>query len=173
MRTSPRFHPDVPTSQPAGGRLNLLLSCADAAQTQGRESWTVRLTRMLEPMGVTAHHASTGRAAQDLIRSTTIHMAVVDLALPLDGQSVSHACGDEGGWRLLELMSRLEQRPPVVAVKRARTKRDEARELNCALRMGAVAVIDRPKADTDAESLLEVLRRVVTKRHAGRWPGMS
>ena len=126
-------HPATTPGPTCGGRLNLLLSCAGWQQ----DPWVDRLPRLLEPMGVIAHRAQTGGEAKRVIESTPIHIAVVDLGLPLDGQS-SHDL--EGGPRLLDLLSRLASPPPTVVVKRSRSLRDDAREIGAALRAGAFAV---------------------------------
>lgn len=160
---------DQPPGEPRPGRLNLLLSYAGWQP----ESWADRLPRLLEPMGVRSLRASTGREASQVIRATPIHIAVVDLGLPLDAPHNANAApttADEGGPRLLELLARLDQPPPTVVVKRARTQRDDARELVAALRRGAFAVIDRPRDPRDVELLLEVLRRCLTRHYRGRWP---
>lgn len=151
-----------------GGRLNLLLSYAG---WRG-ESWADALPRMLEPMGVRSVRASTGRDATRVIATTPIHIAIVDLGLPLEA-SGGEACPDldEGGPRLLELLARLEQPPPVVAVSRERGARGATRDMAAALRLGAFAVVERPREPGDVGVLLEVLRRVLTRRYDGRWPG--
>lgn len=154
------------------GRLNLLLSDASThPHVQSDDTWAARLPRLLEPMGIRAHHATTGREASDLLGSTTIHIAVVDLGLPLEpAAQPESAPTPEAGWRLLELLARLAHRPPTVAIKSAKTTRDEARELNAALRLGAFAVVDRPRTARDLETLLEVLRRCVTRHYKDQWP---
>jgi len=135
------------------------------------------LPRMLEPMGVQSLRAQTGCEARRVLQSTQIHIAVVDLALPLDQPKAADAlvCHEpdleEGGPRLLEILSRLEQPPPTVVVKRARSTRDDARDINAALRLGAFAVVDRPRHQSDVDLLLEVLRRVLVRFYQGRWPG--
>lgn len=153
---------------PAGGRLNLLLSYAGWRS----ESWVDQLPRLLEPMGVQSLRAGTGREAKDLIQSNPIHIAVVDLGLPLDAapREATHTDETEGGSRLLEILSRLQSPPPTVVVKRGRSQRDDSRELSDALRHGAFAVIDRPSGSRDLELLLEVLRRALSRFYAGRWP---
>lgn len=120
-------------------------------------------------MGVHSLRAGTGREAKALIQSNPIHIAVVDLGLPLDG-SVAEQDLSEGGSRLLELLARLDAPPPTVAVKRQKSARDDTRELSDALRLGAFAVIDRPSGTRDLELLLEVLRRALSRFYAGRWP---
>ncbi|MBO6513148.1 MAG: response regulator [Phycisphaerales bacterium] len=161
-------HPDrsTPAGVP-GGRLNLLLSRAGWQP----DPWVDRLPRMLEPMGIQSHIAHNADTAQRVIDSNAIHIAVVDLALPLDSTLGSPA--EESGPRLLNLLSRLASPPPIVVIKRNRTARDDMRELNAALRAGAFAVVDRPNAQRDLESLLEVLRRCLTRHYEGRWPNTS
>ncbi len=144
--------------------MNLLLSRAGWQP----DPWVDRLPRMLEPMGIRSHIAHCADDAQRFIDANPIHIAVVDLALPIDqiaGQS------EESGPRLLNLLTRLASPPPIVVIKRNRTARDDMRELSAALRAGAFAVVDRPNAQRDLESLLEVLRRCLTRHYEGRWPG--
>ncbi|MBS0195775.1 MAG: hypothetical protein JSR77_03365 [Planctomycetes bacterium] len=132
-----------------------------------------RLPRLLEPMGVISHRAVTGKQASELIKSTPIHVAVVDLGLPLDETEGESDEFTEGGSRLLEMLTRLEDRPPVVAVKRTRTHRDDSREIAAALRHNAFAVIDRPHDASGLNVMLEVLRRCLVRRYGGCWPGAS
>lgn len=151
----------------AGGRLNLLLSYGGCQP----DPWVNRLPPLLEPMGVTSYQASTGKDATRVIQMVPIHIAVVDLGLPLDcGKTEEANHAEEGGTRLLELLSRLHQPPPTIVVKRGRTHRDDCREINAALRLGAFAVVDRPREVTDLNLILEVLRRALTRFYKGRWP---
>lgn len=159
-----------------GGRLNLLLSYAGWQP----ESWVDRLPTLLDPMGVRSHRATNGRQATEVIRNVQIHIAVVDLGLPLEtpvprrgGGSPAPALAEEGGTRLLEVLSRLPAPPPTVVVKRAVTRRDESREIAAALRAGAFAVVDRPREPGDVELLLEVLRRALRRFYHDRWPGIA
>ncbi|MFA6046068.1 MAG: hypothetical protein WC718_13880 [Phycisphaerales bacterium] len=129
---------------------------------------------MLEPMGVHSLRAQTGAEASRVIKSNPIHIAVVDLGLPLDEKSPETEPVpelEEGGPRLLELLSRLSEPPPVVAIKRCRTSRDDRRDMGEALRLGAFAVIDRPRDVNDLNVMLEVLRRVLERHYRGKWPG--
>ena len=155
-----------------GGRLNLLLSHAHWQS----ECWADRLPPLLEPMGIQSYVAQTGKQASKVIATVPIHIAVVDLSLPLDGgaagEAEQQANVEEGGTRILELLSRLEQPPPTLVLKRGRTHRDDAREMATALRTGAFAVLDRPRSLSDINTLLEAMRRVLTKFYSGRWPGM-
>lgn len=147
------------------GRLNLLLSYAGWEP----QSWADNLPRLLEPMGVRALRAGTGREATAVIQSHPIHIAVVDLGLPLGFAADT----EEAGSRVLSLLSRVRQPPPTVVVKRTRTSRDDRREIIEAMRLGAFAVIDRPRCQADVEVLLEVLRRCLRRYYHGRWPGSS
>ncbi len=118
-------------------------------------------------MGIRSLMAGCGREASELIRQNPIHIAVVDLGLPLE-QSRPESAG--AGCRLLEVLRRLDSPPPTVVVKRPQSSREEQRELAAALRAGAFAVIDRPHESGDLELLLEVLRRVLARHYAGAWP---
>jgi CheY-like chemotaxis protein len=149
-----------------GGRLNLLLSYAGWHP----DSWVDRLPLLLEPLGIYSLRARTGREASQVIQKSPIHIAVVDLGLPLD--EMPGPAPEEAGPRLLELLARLAQPPPTVVVKRSRTHRDDSREIAAALRAGAFAVIDRPRDSRDLEILLEVLRRCLCRYYQGRWPGL-
>jgi hypothetical protein len=120
-------------------------------------------------MGIWSLKAGTGREASDVIKSNRIHIAVVDLGLPLDQ---ADSAADEAGPRLLELLARLAEPPPTVVVKRSRSHRDDSREIAAALRAGAFAVVDRPSCARDLEVVLEVLRRCMGRFYKGRWPGM-
>jgi len=134
-------------------------------------------------MGIVSHRALSGREAGEVIRAYPIHIAVVDLGLPLESPqtpapSSASPTGEapepefeEGGPRLLELLARLSEPPPVVAVKRSRSHRDGSREISAALRLGAFAVVDRPHDSHQLNLLLEVLRRCLERHYRGRWPG--
>lgn len=164
---------DAPSSRANGGRLNLLLSYAG----WDHDSWVDRLPRLLEPMGVVALRAGTGREASEVIKSNPIHIAIVDLGLPLDTSAKPppddlHEMS-EGGSRLLDLLARLAEPPPTVVVKRARTHRDDCRDIAAALKAGAFAVIDRPRGLPDLEVMLEVLRRCMDRFYKNRWPGTA
>jgi DNA-binding response OmpR family regulator len=177
-----RLHPADPFS-PTGGqgqgaegqpqgpgaranRLNLLLSYAGWDETP----WVDRLPPLLDPMGIQSHRAQDAREASRVIESTPIHVAVVDLALPLECTESSCAPAEEAGPRILDLLSRLRQPPPILVIKRGRTSRDDRREMSAALRLGAFAVLDRPRAQQDLETLLELLRRVLTRHYRNTWP---
>lgn len=68
----------------AGERLNLLLSYACWRD----ESWADQLPRLLEPMGVKAHRVTSGTEAASVLHDTPVHIAMVDLSLPLNARPV-------------------------------------------------------------------------------------
>ena len=164
--------PDHPGARDPG-RLNLLLSCEPPSRPT--DEWSSQLPRLLEPMGVTAVRASSGAEAARLIRSTQIHIAIVDLSIPLEEPPIPEdhdhqrpaAAPQEGGRRILQLLSRLDAPPPTLVVKARRTKREDARALQAALTAGAFAVLDRP---VNLETVLRTMGRAVRKHYADRWP---
>lgn len=163
------------------GRLNLLLSASGPLAWRD-ESWAECLPRLLEPMGVRTYRVHSGHEAARLIESTRVHIALVDLGLPLGragagatgtagaggGVGVGAGMTPEGGARLLELLARLSSPPPTVVLKPERTAREDARTLCSALGAGAFAVLERP---VQLEAVLDVMRRVLRRFYADRWPG--
>ncbi len=148
-------------TSPNGGRLNLLLTSGGWRS----EPWVESLPALMKPMGVQAYRARTGDEAARLIREIPIHIAVVDLALPL--AECNEPATDEGGARLLQLLGRLSTPPPTIVVPRARTSRDRSRELAQALSLGVFAVMHRP---VQMEVLLDTFRRVLRRHYQDRWP---
>ena len=103
-----------------------------------------------------------------LLQTTPMHIALVDLSLPLDSSDSSNPLGtEEGGSRLLDLLGRLDSPPATVVVKREKTRREDARTLATALGAGAFAVLERP---VHLETALEVMRRILCRHYSGRWP---
>lgn len=147
--------------QPA--RFNVLLT---EDRRHADEHWVNQLPRLLEPQGVQAFVARSGREAVDITMSVRIHAAVVDIATPTEGESVS--AGTPGGLWLLEMFRRLPDRPPTVVVNnRLITQRQAQRLLADALRLGAFSVVNRPN---DLDELLAVFRRLIDRRYRGQWP---
>lgn len=165
-------HPDGSRAPAYGrggqGRLNLLLSAGGCIEWRD-QSWADALPRLLEPMGVQVWRVRSGREAAEVIKRTPVHIALVDLALPLDtcAPPPGAAAAEEGGPRLLEILSRLASPPPTVVVKGGRSKREDARTLASALTAGAFAVLERP---VHIETALEVMRRILHRHYANRWP---
>lgn len=166
--------PTPPSPPTSGGdrHLNLLLTYGGWRES----SWADALPRLLEPMGVRSFRANSGAEAAQVLRSVPVHAAVVDLRLPLDrphrlttaGESPDPALTEEGGERLLEVLRRLEAPPPTVVVTRDRSPREYMRELHYALRHGAYAVVHGSAAD--AEQMLRVLQRLVSRYYHNQWP---
>ena len=87
-----------------GARLNLLLSYG-----AGQEGSVIeQLPRLLSPMGIHSIRVTTGEGAAKVICVYPIHIAVVDLTIPLVGDAPARP----GGARLLQLLRRLEEPPP-------------------------------------------------------------
>jgi len=156
-----RVRADLDSNDP-DRRLNLLLSYAGWQS----ESWASRLPQLLQPMGIHAWMAQSGTEASYLLKSQPVHLAVVDLALPIDDPEGADAT--EGGVRLLQLLARLDNPPPTIVVRRPRESRADARLLTQALRQGAFAVVDRP---VQMELMLDVFRRALSRHYKNRWPG--
>ncbi len=152
-------------SSPAGGRLNMMLSYGGWKD----ESWADRLPRLLAPLGVRTYRVSSGAEATRLLQSEDpIHLAIVDLMLPIQPSEGGRATTEgEGGPRLLQLLARLESPPPTIVVQRAGVSREAAQQLVKALAFGAFACVDRP---VDLEVMLEVFRRALRRHYQDRWP---
>ncbi len=167
---APSASPDPADPAPTLHRFNLLLSYA------GWESdpWVNRLPTLLQPMGVRSYLAASGQEASRVIRQNAVHVAIVDLGLPFDAPDAQPSPSPgEGGPRLLQLLARLDAPPPTLVIKRRRTTRDDQREIAAALRAGAFAVLDRPRDTADLEIVLEVLRRILQRHYANRWPAQN
>lgn len=143
-------------------RLNLLLSRDARFQADGAA--VEQLLMLVSPLGIRTIVVSTGEEAAQVIAREPIHVAFVDLAMPLANQGG----GQAGGSRMLQLLRRLDQPPPTVVVRPPHgATRDRCRILGDALRDGAFAVIDRPLR---LETMLEVMRRIVRKHYRDHWP---
>ena len=127
-----------------------------------------QLPCLLEPMGISTVRVESGEEAADVIRHRPIHIALVDLEIPLHrGDEPSEA----GGARTLQLLRRLDQPPPTVVVRPPQAaERERVRGLVEALREGAFAVLDRP---LHLETTLEVMRRILRRHYADVWPGQA
>jgi len=149
------------------GRLNLLLSIAAWRQGGALE----QLPSLLAPLGIHSIAAGSGEEAAEVIRRVTVHIAVVDLAIPLQRSETAASSplgAREAGPRVLQLLRRLDQPPPTVVVRpRQPAMRESVRSLTQALREGAFAVLDQP---VELESMLEVLRRILRRHYADVWP---
>lgn len=161
VRLSPQ-----PRSAPNAGNATRFTVLLTEDREHAIEHWTHQLPRLLEPQGVQAHVARTGKEALALAKQLTIHAAVVDLLTPADERTGSS--GAPGGLWLLEVLRRHPNRPPVVLVSNPSfSQRLTQRYLNEALRLGAFSVLNRP---VQLEALLESIRRVIDRRYKGAWP---
>ncbi|MEO0515604.1 MAG: response regulator [Planctomycetota bacterium] len=162
----PPADPDAGFKPQPGGRFNILLT-EDRARPV--EHWTRQFPRLMRPLGVEAHLATTGRQALELAERITFHAAFVDLATPKDVAARAHPAGasPNGGLWLLEVLQRRTQRPPVVVVNSRATRQQAVRLLNEALRLGAFSVVNRPE---DLHPLLTVIQRLLNRHHQGQWP---
>ena len=143
-----------------GSRLNLLLSYRLGQEASDIE----QLPRLLEPMGIQSIRATSGEGAARAISDYQIHIAVVDLTIPLRPGTNPKA----GGPRILQLLRRLDEPPPTVVIRpRQPVARDSARGLAAALREGAFAVLDRP---IHLETMLKVMRRILQRHYSDIWP---
>lgn len=161
----PPTDPDAGFKPQPGGRFNILLT---EDRDRPLEHWTRQFPRLMRPLGVEAHLATTGRQALELSERITFHAAFVDLATPKDATSVNTVGNSGGGglW-LLEVMQRQAQHPPVVVVNSRATRQQAVRLLNEALRLGAFSVVNRPDNLTP---LLNVIQRLLNRHHQGQWP---
>jgi CheY-like chemotaxis protein len=154
----------APGTQP-GGRFNVLLT---EDRVRPDEHWTRQLPRLMQPLGVEAHLAATGKQALQLAERVTFHAAFVDLATPVDRPgAAANAPTAEGGLWLLQVLQRRTARPPVVVINSRATRQQAVRLLNDALRLGAFSVINRPD---DLHPLLTVIQRLLDRHHQGQWP---
>lgn len=154
-------------------RLNLLLSSAQWRHEPAFE----QLPHLLAPLGIRSITATSGEEAADVIRTVRVHIAVVDLGIPMGRPPAPGACANDdaarfaltsAGPRVLQLLRRLDAPPPTVVVRPPQAaSRESARSLLEALREGAFAVLDRP---VPLEGMLEVLRRILRRHYADAWP---
>lgn len=139
----------------------MLFSCDD--RVWGTEPLSRMLPSVLEPLGVTCRIARTARASEALVQQERIHIAVVDLSIPMDEHDWSGA-----GRRVVQLLGRHTPAPIMVVVRPRQTNDSAAaRGLHEALLDGAFAVHDRPLG---LEPLLQTLKRAIERHYSGGWP---
>ena len=147
-------------STPGSGRKRLRLMLSYGGWEQ--ENFADQLPRLLQPQGIDCLRVGSANEATDLLETSPVHIAVVDLRIPFDQGQVEPA-----GQRVLQLLRRLEQPPPTVVVRaRQATQRASARGLSTALREGAFTVMDGP---VKLEPMLETLHRIVCRHYANHW----
>ena len=153
----------VAMRDPKSDRLNMLLS--DRGQ-----QWASQLPCLLEPQGVRTLRADSVTASVKLIHRDPIHIAVIDMALPMQvGQADPQAAAAPGGICLLKEIRRLAQRPRAIVAVRDRRfdPRIDDPILIEALKLNVFSVLDEP---VEIEQILGVLRRALERHYQGRWP---
>lgn len=142
-------------------RLNLLLTCGSWRPN----SPIMQLPQLLDPFGIRSLTAKNGEEAVLMIEKSDIHIAIVDLAIPLKDNTADRR---PGGERVLQLLRRLDPRPPTIVIRPQQTSaRENARSLARSLQEGAFTVVDRPAM---IETLLSALHRALRKHYSNRWP---
>jgi CheY-like chemotaxis protein len=168
-----RLHtPDADQSASAGGgsvrRLNLLLTYGGWRE----HAFADQLPIILDRIGIRCYRAESGDEASEVIRREQVHIAVIDLSIPMHPMSSRAqqpgARAVPAGPRVLQLLRRLEQPPPTIVVRpRQVDPAESARNLADALRDGAFTVLDDP---VPIESMLQALERVVRRHYRDHWP---
>jgi CheY-like chemotaxis protein len=120
-----------------------------------QEGWHQTVRRLLEPQGVQTLSARNGREALELIESTPVHVAVLDMQMP-----------QLGGLQVVRMMREVRKGQPVPPAILL------ASELNShllreALSMHVFSVLSKP---VDFNVLLDSLARVLRRYHESRWP---
>ncbi len=159
----PNHQTDASSQKNSAGqtRLNLLLSHGDWRD----DTFAEQLPPLLRPMGVHCVQARSANEAARVLEVQLIHVAVVDVSLPMEDGVLGV---DPAGPRVLQILRRLEQPPPTVVVRPPQpSAREAVRGLQDMLQEGAFAVIDRP---FPVESMLELLRRILQRHYANVWP---
>ena len=143
-------------------RLNLLI--ADGAWQQ--DSFVHQLPPLLGPLGVRCLSARSALEVDRVARTERVHIAVIDLSIPVDS---TPGCSEPAGGRVIELLRRISSPPAMLVVRpRSPSPRLQRRGLVDALSWGAFAVVDRP---VPVERMLKLLHAVVARRFNDRWPG--
>ena len=159
-----RFQANRPADSAAGEarRLNVLV-------TDRGERWSSQLPCLLEPQGVQAYRVRNSGEAVELIEATPIHVAVVDMYLDTEADAAPTPQRLPGGLKLLQVIQRIEARPPAVLVVRSRhfDPRVDNFVLAEALKLNAFTVLDQP---VELEQMLAVLRRALERYFGGAWP---
>jgi len=135
------------------GRFKVLLA-------NEQEGWHQTVRGLLEPQGVQTLSARSGREALELIESTPVHVAVLDMQMP-----------QLGGLQVVRMMREVQQaRGRGAAVPAAILLANELNShlLREALAMHVFSVLSKP---VDFNVLLDSLARVLKRYHASRWPG--
>jgi hypothetical protein len=147
-------------------RLNLLLTYGGWREN----AFADQIPLILNRFGIRCYRAESGDEASDVIRSERVHIAVIDLSIPMH-PTRSQPTGTRAvpaGPRVLQLLRRLEQPPPTIVVRpRQVDPAESTRMLADALRDGAFTVLDDP---VPIELMLQALERVVRRHYRDHWP---
>ncbi len=154
-------------------RLNLLLSYGGWRE----DAFSTVLPPILAPRGIDCFTARSADEVSSFIRSAVVHIAVIDLGIPMhppQPRSSSLAEGVSrtvaGGARVLQLLRRLEQPPPLILVRPPQADPTEsARTLRAALHDGVFTVVDDPTGPNGMEHLLRALKSCVDRHFAHHW----
>ena len=158
------FEPNGLNNSSDKEHLNLLLTCG----SWRKDAMVRQLPRLLEPIGIHSLTAETGEEALEIIDKQDIHIAIVDLDIPL---KKGNRKNQSSGQRVLQLLRRLSPQPPTIVIRpRQSTVRENARSLAQSMQEGAFTVVDRPAM---LETLLDALYRVHKRYYAGRWPAKT
>ena len=159
MQTS--YHNQGERANRSNHRLNLLLTRGGWRE----DAMVVQLPSLLKPMGIRSLTANSGEEATNVIENNVIHIALVDLSLPL---RTGCPKGAPAGERILQLLRRLDSPPPTIVLRpRQANHRASARSLARSMQEGAFTVVDRPAR---LETLLDALQRVLRRYYRNEWP---
>jgi hypothetical protein len=89
----------------AGTRRSPLLNVLLTSGGWREDAWAVAVPHILSSTGINIIQARSGVEASNVIRSATVHIAIVDLALPLDQTAIG---SEPAGVRVLQLLRRLD-----------------------------------------------------------------
>jgi CheY-like chemotaxis protein len=146
--------------------LNLLLTYGGWRE----HAFADQLPLILNRFGIRCYRAESGDEASEVIRREQVHIAVIDLSIPMHPtrSAPRSAAAVSAGPRVLQLLRRLEQPPPTIVVRpRQADPSESARTLADALRDGAATVLDDP---VGIETMLQALERVVRRHYKDHWP---
>lgn len=160
-----------PTTGQCGRELNLLLTYGGWRE----HAFADQLPLILNRFGIRCYRAQSGDEASEVIRREQVHIAVIDLSIPMHpvaprpaAPAPAPARAVPAGPRVLQLLRRLEQPPPTIVVRPRQVDQSEsARTLAEALRDGASTVLDDP---VGIETMLQALERVVRRHYKDHWP---
>ena len=147
-------------------RLNLLLTYGGWRE----HAFADQLPVLLDRFGIQCLRAQTGDEVSDVVRRAEVHIAVIDLSIPMHRRPLAdqHARTIQAGPRVLQLLRRLDHPPPTIIVRPRQVDPSESnRILAEALRDGAFTVLDDP---VPIESMLQALERCVRRYYRDHWP---